>query len=152
MPTSLRRSPALAVELTASADPLEQLAELPGAFALRSSLQGPGVAPARRARWSYFGAEPFATWRAFPGSAEPEAAMVAWEGLSGDHVHEMARALGVPFTGGAVGYWSYDYARRLERVPTRARDDLALPDFVLAFYDVVVARAVPASGWTPSAR
>ena len=143
MPTSLRRSPALAVEVTASADPLELLAELPGAFALRSSLQGPGVAPARRARWSYFGAEPFATWRASagPGSAEPAAAMTAWRGLScGDHAHEMARALGVPFTGGAVGYWSYDYARRLERVPTRARDDLALPDFVLAFYDVVVAR------------
>src|SRR5262252_1605568 len=142
MPTSLKPSPALAVEVTPAADPLELLADLPGAFALRSSLPGPDT-PARRARWSYFGADPFATWRAGagPGSPEPAAAMAAWQELSGDeHAPELARALGVPFTGGAVGYWSYDYARRLERVPTRARDDLALPDFVLALYDVVVAR------------
>jgi para-aminobenzoate synthetase component 1 len=45
----------------------------------------------------------------------------------------------VPFTGGAVGYWSYDYARRLERLPEIAKDDTGLPDAVLALYDVVGA-------------
>ena len=141
MPTSLKPSPALAVEVVPIADPLSLLAELPGAFALRSSLPDPD-SPVRRARWSFFGADPFATWRAHgPGSDEPTAAMAAWRALSGDeHEPELARSLGVPFTGGAVGYWAYDYGRRLERVPARARDDLALPDFVLAFHDVVIAR------------
>jgi para-aminobenzoate synthetase component 1 len=38
-----------------------------------------------------------------------------------------------------VGYLAYDFGRRLERLPSRARDDLALPDFALGFYDVVGA-------------
>src|SRR5262249_37088072 len=46
----------------------------------------------------------------------------------------------VPFTGGAVGYLAYDHGRRLERLPVIARDDMGLPDLVLAFHDVVVAR------------
>ena len=45
----------------------------------------------------------------------------------------------MPFTGGVVGYWSYDYARRLERLPQFAAEDLRLPDFALGFYDVVGA-------------
>jgi para-aminobenzoate synthetase component 1 len=141
MPTSLKPRPALAVEVAPIADPLSLIADLPGAFALRSSLPDPD-SPVRRARWSFFGADPFASWRACgPESDEPAAALAAWRELSGDeHEPELARALGVPFTGGAVGYWAYDYARRLERVPSRALDDLSLPDFVLAFHDVVIAR------------
>jgi para-aminobenzoate synthetase component 1 len=38
-----------------------------------------------------------------------------------------------------VGYWAYDFGRRLERIPAVARDDLGLPDFVLGLYDVVGA-------------
>ena len=41
--------------------------------------------------------------------------------------------------GGAVGYWAYDFGRRLEPLPEIARDDLNLPDFVLGLYDVVGA-------------
>lgn len=44
-----------------------------------------------------------------------------------------------PFTGGAVGYWAYDYGRRLERLPAIARDDLGLPDLVVGLYDVIGA-------------
>ncbi|MGH3056532.1 MAG: anthranilate synthase component I family protein, partial [Gaiellaceae bacterium] len=49
-----------------------------------------------------------------------------------------------PFTGGAVGYWTYDFGRRLEHWRSRgdarlAEDDLELPDFLLGFYDVVGA-------------
>jgi len=140
MSTSLKPFPTLAVEVAPATDPLRALAGLPGAFALRSSLPDPD-APIRRARWSFFGAEPFATWRAVPGSEQPAAAMAAWRALSGSEQEpDLARALGIPFIGGAVGYWSYDYGRRLERMPARARDDLALPDFVLSFHDVVVAR------------
>src|SRR5690242_4326225 len=44
-----------------------------------------------------------------------------------------------PFFGGAVGYFSYDFARRLEVLPSRAVDDLASPDLRFALYDLVTA-------------
>lgn len=34
-----------------------------------------------------------------------------------------------PFAGGCVGFWSYDVARSIERLPTYAEDDLQLPDY-----------------------
>ncbi|MCY7485474.1 anthranilate synthase component I family protein [Paenibacillus alvei] len=41
------------------------------------------------------------------------------------------RITGLPdFTGGCVGYISYDIARSIERLPELAEDDLNLPDFV----------------------
>jgi para-aminobenzoate synthetase component 1 len=45
----------------------------------------------------------------------------------------------VPFTGGAVGYFSYDLCHFIERLPSRAVDDVELPECYLAFYDAVVA-------------
>jgi para-aminobenzoate synthetase component 1 len=45
----------------------------------------------------------------------------------------------VPFTGGAVGYFSYDLCHFIEHLPTRAIDDLHLPECYLCFYDIVVA-------------
>lgn len=46
---------------------------------------------------------------------------------------------GIPFHGGAVGYFSYDLGRQLERLPSLAEDDLRTPDCCLGFYDTVVA-------------
>ena len=43
------------------------------------------------------------------------------------------RVEGAPkFVGGCVGYWGYDVARSIERLPERARDDLGLPDYYWA--------------------
>lgn len=36
-----------------------------------------------------------------------------------------------PLTGGMVGYLGYDIVRRLERLPTLAQDDLAVPELVM---------------------
>jgi anthranilate synthase component 1 len=44
-----------------------------------------------------------------------------------------------PFTAGAVGYFSYDVVRRLERLPQTSRDDLAVPDCLLMFFDRLLA-------------
>ncbi|MHB9036128.1 MAG: aminodeoxychorismate synthase component I [Armatimonadota bacterium] len=41
----------------------------------------------------------------------------------------------VPFAGGAMGYFSYDLGRSLERVPERAVEDVPTPDYCLGFYD-----------------
>jgi para-aminobenzoate synthetase component 1 len=105
---------------------LEVLASLPRPFLLHSALEG------ERSRWSFFGADPFASF-AGGDAADAHAAFRALAARADAH------STLVPFTGGAVGYWAYDYGRRLERLPEIARDDLNLPDFALAFYDVVGA-------------
>lgn len=45
----------------------------------------------------------------------------------------------VPFIGGAVGYLSYELGHFIERLPSKAIDDLGLPESCLGFYDLVVA-------------
>jgi anthranilate/para-aminobenzoate synthase component I len=39
-----------------------------------------------------------------------------------------ASASDLPFTGGAIGYFSYDLARRFERLPALAADDEKMPE------------------------
>ena len=43
------------------------------------------------------------------------------------------------FTGGAVGFFSYDCVRLIEKLPDAAEQDLDLPDAVWCFYDTVAA-------------
>lgn len=113
-----------------------------------------------RSRWSFFGAEPFEVfrgsdwatarerWREIASRTRAEVdageapSLASLEPFlpSGRFTNgPLTAAARAPFTGGAVGYWAYDFGRRLERLPAQARDDLGLPDFVLAFYDVVIA-------------
>jgi len=44
-----------------------------------------------------------------------------------------------PFTGGAVGYLSYDLLHFIERVPGTAMNDIQVPESYLGFYDLVLA-------------
>lgn len=44
-----------------------------------------------------------------------------------------------PFFGGAVGYLSYDFVRRLESLPSKAIDDLQLPDMQFGLFELVLA-------------
>ncbi len=44
-----------------------------------------------------------------------------------------------PFTAGAVGYFAYDAVRHLENIGEHAKDDLALPDCGLMFFDRILA-------------
>jgi aminodeoxychorismate synthase component I len=54
--------------------------------------------------------------------------------------YRTARVPGLPpFTGGAVGFFSYDFARQFETLPDKAKDDLGLPDAYFVFVDTVVA-------------
>ena len=39
-----------------------------------------------------------------------------------------------PFNGGALGYFAYDLARRLERLPATAAHDIALPEMAVGIY------------------
>ena len=40
----------------------------------------------------------------------------------------------LPFVGGAVGYFSYDLGRYIEKMPDIAKDDLSLPDIMVGIY------------------
>src|ERR1700678_1924077 len=69
--------------------------------------------------------------------------------FTGDIFEELKRALGghtparlaglPPFTAGAVGFFSYDVVRQIERLPELAEDDLRLPDACLMFFNEVLA-------------
>jgi para-aminobenzoate synthetase component 1 len=50
----------------------------------------------------------------------------------------VAGAPGLPFVGGAVGYFGYDLGRRLERIPSIAAADIAMPDLAIGLYDWAV--------------
>ncbi len=136
MPARIELPLVHALELARPLVPLRALAGLPHPFMLHSSLPDEAGSEPRRARWSYFGADPFAVFR----DGDHASAIETWRAVAARAPHASGeRASGIPFGGGAVGYWAYDYGRRLESLPATARDDLQLPDFVLGFYDVIGA-------------
>ena len=54
--------------------------------------------------------------------------------------HAPARLSGLPpFTAGAVGFFSYDAVRLIEKLPETAKDELAMPEACLMFFDTVLA-------------
>jgi anthranilate synthase component 1 len=54
--------------------------------------------------------------------------------------HTPARTPGLPpFTAGAVGFFSYDAVRLIEKLPELAKDELGMPDACLMFFDTVLA-------------
>ena len=78
--------------------------------------------------WSFFGAEPFQIVTG--GLADLRQAM---------QTHQIEAHPEIPFTGGAVGYLSYDYGRRLETLASLAEDDRRIPDMHFGLYDGVAA-------------
>ena len=54
--------------------------------------------------------------------------------------HRIAPIAGLPpFTCGAVGYFAYDLVRRLEPIPSLAKNDLDVPDASMMFFDRLLA-------------
>ena len=47
-------------------------------------------------------------------------------------------ACDLPFTGGALGYFSYDLGRRFEKLPAHAHDDEKMPEMAVGLYDWAV--------------
>ena len=105
------------------------LGRLPHGFLLHSGAGG------SRGRWSFFGAEPFDVF----GPDRYSEALALWRGFRPAAGGAPGEPGEPPFKGGLVGCWSYDFGRRLEKVPTLARDDAGWPDVWLAAYDVVGA-------------
>ncbi len=118
-------------------------AEEPEAFLLESVEGGERVG-----RYTFIGIEPYKRIVA------RGRALTVVEGrrrreFEGDVFEELKRALGghtparlpglPPFTAGAVGFFSYDVVRQIERLPETAVDELHVPDACLMFFDQVLA-------------
>lgn len=95
-------------------------------------------------RYSYLAADPYDRLEVFATGAT-----LGGRPVEGDPMAALARALEAeraeplpdlpPFQGGAIGFLSYDYGRRLERLPEPRADDLGVPGAVLPLYDWVIA-------------
>src|SRR5215469_14632861 len=132
----------LLVEEIDYGDPLPvfaRFARLPGAIFLDSALTSATVG-----RYSFIAAAPFLTLssrdgqiddgeRRFPG--DPFAVLAEYLAR---YRTEPEPAL-PPFQTGAAGYFAYDLARHLERLPAHRVDDQPMPDLLLGFYDWTIA-------------
>jgi para-aminobenzoate synthetase component 1 len=123
-------------------DPLgdfARFADAPGAIFLDSARPGGDVG-----RYSFIAADPFLTLKARDGWIED-----GEERFAGDPFTALAEYLKrypvesepdlPPFQTGAAGYFAYDLARHLERLPAHRIDDQPLPDLLMGFYDWVIA-------------
>jgi anthranilate synthase component I len=118
-------------------------AEEPHAFLLESAERGEQVG-----RYTFLGVRPYMRLRARGNLIEIERGRrrEQYEGsvfhfvkqLLGEH-HPAALPGLPPFTAGAVGYFSYDAVRQLEKIGQHAKDDLSLPDCELMFFDRLLA-------------
>jgi anthranilate/para-aminobenzoate synthase component I len=100
------------------------------------------------ARYSFIASNPYLIFKLKDGEVEIEDILVGRKTLSLRKPFErLNELLGVypqkpvpglpPFQGGAVGLFSYDFARYIENLPTYAYDDLQIPDAHFLFFDVV---------------
>jgi anthranilate synthase component 1 len=115
----------------------------PHAFLLESVERGEQIG-----RYTFLGARPYMRVRARQGTVEIERGRL--REVLRDNVFQVVKRLlrehrpaivpGLPpFTAGAVGYFAYDVVRQLEKIGEHAKDDLALPDAELMFFDRLLA-------------
>ncbi len=129
-------------EEIAYGDPLgtfARFAHSPGAIFLDSARAGGDIA-----RYSFIAADPFLTLKARDGWIEDDESRFA-----GDPFAALSERLArypvegdadlPPFQTGAAGYFGYDLARHIERLPAHRIDDQPLPDLLMGFYDWVIA-------------
>jgi len=116
--------------------------EFENAFLLESA-----IGAKRLAEYSFIGFEPETIVRVKDGRIDIASLDGAKDRLkTEDPLQDLRRLVAAPassdllahspfrFIGGAVGYISYDSVRYWERLPTKARDDLSLPDMEFGIY------------------
>ncbi|MBM7854594.1 para-aminobenzoate synthetase component 1 [Desulfohalotomaculum tongense] len=139
----------LVIELNNSGRPREMFSaikEMPYSFILDTSLYVKGLG-----KYTYLGADPFIVITSKNGITKIRYCHINEEiEVVNEHPLQVLKDVmrrykqdflcrEIPFTGGAVGYFSYDFGRQLEKIPSLAEDDLQTPDFAFGLYDVVAA-------------
>ncbi len=99
--------------------------------------------PKKTARFSFMGFKPILTF-----SSKHEDIMINDERLKSSNPYDCLRRVfnhlgssfehNLPFTGGLVGYISYDMVRFFERIPAESKDDLDYPDSYFILPSVIV--------------
>jgi len=102
---------------------IESFGRRPLSFILDSAQSNDGLG-----EWSFFGSDPYK--KVSGDLCDLRRSMCEYA----SPVHPV-----IPFTGGAVGYLSYDYGRRLEKIPTICSDDRSIPDMQFNIYDGLAA-------------
>ena len=102
------------------------------------------VTDGQRGRYSYIAVEPFQILSSKNGNIVLGERML--QGNPFDLLNEQLGRFNIspapdlpPFQGGAVGYFGYELAQHLERVPMARHDEMQFPDLVIGFHDVVIA-------------
>ncbi|WP_409289404.1 aminodeoxychorismate synthase component I [Pseudomonas sp. KCJK8927] len=106
-----------------------RLRQAPGAILLDSARPG-----AERGRFDLISAWPMQHLQAHPDETGRAFLQRLRAGLARLGRAELPQGVELPFAGGLIGYLSYDFGRRLEHLPAKARDDLGLPDAQLGLY------------------
>ena len=114
------------------ADPtafFEPVSQAPGAVLLDA-----GRPTAERGRYDIISAWPEQVLQ--PAATEPAEAFLQRlrQQLSALGEASLPDGLELPFSGGLIGYLSYDFGRRLEQIAETAIDDLGLPDACFGLY------------------
>ena len=52
--------------------------------------------------------------------------------------HREGNSTDLPILSGAIGYFSYEYGRKLMEISSHKRDLLAIPDAMLSFFDLFI--------------
>ncbi|MDR2874532.1 MAG: aminodeoxychorismate synthase component I [Methylobacillus sp.] len=131
---------ALLAELPYRADSaavFARIAHRPWAIYLDSGWPG-----SQYGRYDIFAADPMATLSTCGGQTEIRE-HAATRTTAENPFHALKTVLqrytvapnNLPFRGGAMGYFSYDLARRLEHLPARATDAEHMPEMALGIYD-----------------
>src|SRR5262249_32092631 len=118
-------------------------AEEPNAFLLESVEGGEKIG-----RYTFLGARPYMILRARGREISLErdgrkqqiqgSVFQVLDRLLREHATARVRGL-PPFPAGAVGFFSHDAVRQLEKLPELAQDDLQAPDCTLMFFDRLLA-------------
>lgn len=119
-----------------SAPLFETIADLPWAVFLDSGQHHPG-----QSRYDILAAQPYV--RLVTRGALTEVHCDSVELSREDPLALVRRCLdigtengtGLPFAGGAIGYFGFDLARRLENLPAHAEDAEKIPDMAIGIYD-----------------